>query len=290
MLADLANLALRYAPRAGAHRTALPALQIIRADATYEPVHSMHKPCLCFIVQGTKVVRVGEEVLRYTGGQFLYSSVDLPIMGEVIEATRRQPYLVLVLEIDPALVFDLVTATRTASSRKSPSAGRAIFVGQDQAMTDAFQRLLSCLKDATDAQVLAPAVVREIVYRLLRSRYGEAVREIGVADSQTQRIAAVIEHLKVNYQKAQSMDALARIAGMSRSSFHEHFRKVTALTPLQYQKHLRLHEARRLLLTSATSAADAGFRVGYESASQFSREYSRHFGLPPLSDARRTKH
>jgi transcriptional regulator GlxA family with amidase domain len=156
-------------------------------------------------------------------------------------------------------------------------------------VTSAFERLLSCLADATDVQVLAPTVIREIVYRLLRSRYGEAVREVGVADSQTQRIAAVIEHLKSDYVTAHSMHALARLAGMSPSSFHAHFRRVTRLTPLQYQKHLRLHEARRLLLTSATTAADAGFRVGYESASQFSREYARHFGLPPLTDARRKK-
>jgi AraC-like DNA-binding protein len=268
--------------------------QIIRSDATYERVHSMHKPSLCFIVQGSKIVTVGDEVLRYGGGQFLYSSVELPISGEVVEATRREPYLVLVLEIEPSLVFELVTATRTAatraaSNRKVAGAGRAIFVGRDEAMTSAFERLLSCLADATDVQVLAPTVIREIVYRLLRSRYGEAVREVGVADSQTQRIAAVIEHLKSDYVTAHSMHALARLAGMSPSSFHAHFRRVTRLTPLQYQKHLRLHEARRLLLTSATTAADAGFRVGYESASQFSREYARHFGLPPLTDARRKK-
>jgi AraC-like DNA-binding protein len=286
---DLVTLALRHAPRAGTHATAIPSLQIIRADATYERVHSMHKPCLCFIVQGSKVVRVGDKVLRYAGGQFLYSSVELPITGEVVEATRRHPYLVLVLEIDPGLVFDLVTATRTSASRRAPGAGRAIFVGQDAAMSDAFMRLLACLSDATDAQVLAPTVTREIVYRLLRSRYGDAVREIGIADSQTQRIAGVIEHLKSRYAEPQTMTALAQLAGMSLSSFHAHFRKVTTLTPLQYQKQLRLQEARRLLLTSATSAADAGFRVGYESASQFSREYARYFGLPPLHDARRNK-
>jgi AraC-like DNA-binding protein len=290
MAADLVTLALRHAPRPGAHQTPVPGLQVLRADATYERVHSMHKPSLCFIVQGCKVVTVGDEVLRYRGGQFLYSSVALPISGEVVEATRRQPYLVLVLEVDPALVFDLVTATRSASSRKPPSAHPAIFVGQDQAMSDAFHRLLACLGDATDAQVLAPSVIREIVYRLLRSRYGDAVREIGVVDSQTQRIARVIEQLKNDYSKSYTVAALARLAGMSVSSFHAHFRKVTTLTPLQYQKNLRLHEARRLLLTSATSAADAGFRVGYESASQFSREYARYFGLPPMSDVKRAVH
>lgn len=285
-MTDLLAAALRYAPRPGRHATPLPALQLLRADAPYERVHSMHKPSLCFIAQGTKIVTVGDETLRYGAGQFLYSSVELPVTGEVVEATRRRPYLVLVLEIEPSTVFDLVTASGSAGRRRD-GAHRAIFVDHDDAMTAAFARLLGSLRDPLDVAVLAPIVVREIVYRLLRGRYGDAVREVGLADSQTQRIAGVIEHLKGAYATPQSMAALAQRAGMSPSSFFAHFRKVTTLTPLQYQKHLRLHEARRLLLTSATSAADAAFRVGYESASQFSREYARHFGLPPKSDVKR---
>lgn len=132
-----------------------------------------------------------------------------------------------------------------------------------------------------------PTVIREIVYRLLRGAYGSAVREVGIADSQTQRIASVIATLKRELAKPHTMSSLARLAGMSVSSFHAHFKKVTTLSSLQYQKHLRLHEARRLLLASATSAADAGFQVGYESPSQFSREYARYFGLPPIGDVRR---
>jgi AraC-like DNA-binding protein len=287
MLAELVAEAVRRAPTPGLHDTAVPALRIIRSDAIYERVHSMHQPSLCFIAQGTKVVTVGDEVLRYGAGQFLYSSVELPITGEVVEATRRQPYLVLVLEVEPTLVFDLVTASRHALRGKDGGARRGIFVDHDDAMTEAFYRLLRCLRDPVEAHVLAPSVVREIVFRLMRGRYGDAVREIGLADSQTRRIASVIEHLKGEYTKPQSVGALAQLAGMSTSAFYAHFRKVTTLTPLQYQKHLRLQEARRLLLTLATSAADAAFRVGYESASQFSREYARHFGLPPLSDVKR---
>lgn len=286
---DLATLALRYAPKPGTHSTAIPRLRILRADAPYERVHALHEPALCFIVQGTKVVTVGDQVFRYGSGQFLYSSVELPVTGEVVEATRRQPYVVLALAIEPSMVFDLVTLTRSADRQKPASAQPAIFVGQDPAMADAFQRLLACLRDTTDAQVLAPGIEREIVYRLLRSRYADAVREIGLADSQTQRIARVIEHLKRDYTKRLSAAALSRVAGMSVSSFHAHFRKVTTLTPLQYQKSLRLQEARRLLLTSASSAADAGYRVGYESASQFSREYARYFGQPPLTHAKRAR-
>jgi AraC-like DNA-binding protein len=284
MAADLVALATRYAPRAGLHPTPNPALQIIRADAPYERVHSMHKPSLCFIAQGTKIVTIGEQKLRYGQNQFLYSSVEVPIAGEVIEATRSHPYIVLVLEIEPTLVFDLVSASELIEPAASTGSQRAIFVGRDEAMTDTFTRLLGSLASPIDAGVLAPIAIREIVYRLLQGPYGAAVREVGIADSQTQRIAGIIERLKRDYAAALSMTALARQAGMSLSSFHAHFRKVTTLTPLQYQKHLRLHEARRLLLTTSTTAADAGFRVGYASASQFSREYARYFGMPPVSD------
>jgi len=286
---DLATLTTRYAPRPGQHSTAIAALQIIRADATYQRVHSLHKPALCFIVQGAKIVTVGDERLRYAQNEFLYSSVELPITGEVIEATKREPYLVLALEIEPSLVFELVSSTEGVEPRRPAVGQRAIFVGRDEAMTDAFTRLLACAKNPVDAQVLAPLIIREIVYRLLRGPYGDAVREVGIADSQTQRIATAIEHMKRDYAAPLSMAELARIAGMSVSSFHAHFKKVTTLSPLQYQKQLRLHEARRLLLTAATSAADAAFRVGYESASQFSREYARYFGLPPISDVKLRK-
>jgi AraC-like DNA-binding protein len=288
MVAEPAALAARHAPLPGLHATAIAALQIIRADAPYARVHSMHKPSLCFILQGTKIVTVGDEVLRYGANEFLYSSVEVPITGEVLDATRRRPYLVLVLEVEPSLVFDLVSASEGVEPRKPAVGQRGIFIGRDEAMTDAFTRLVTCLAHPVDARVLAPTVIREIVYRMLRGPYGDAVREVGIADSQTQRIAAVIERLKRDYATRHSMEDLARLAGMSVSSFHAHFKKVTTLSPLQYQKQLRLHEARRLLLSSATSASDAGFRVGYESASQFSREYARYFGLPPLSDIKRT--
>lgn len=283
----LVELATRHAPRAGTHATRSSLLQILRADAPYDSVYSMHKPSLCFIVQGTKVVKVGAKTLRYRENEFLYSSVELPVSGEVVEASSRRPYIVLALEIEPSVVFDLVSASESLE-RRGPTIGhQGIFVGRDEEMTDAFARLLKSLANPVDAQVLAPMVIREIIYRMLRGPYGVAVREVGIADSQTQRIVGAIERLKEHYAKQVSMTELARVAGMSVSSFHAHFKKVTTLTPLQYQKHLRLREARRLLLTAATTAADAGYRVGYESASQFNREYARYFGLPPMSDVRR---
>jgi AraC-like DNA-binding protein len=286
MSSDLSSLVMRHATGPGAHQTALPALQILRADAPYARVHSMHKPALCHIVQGTKVVSVGDARLRYGAGQFLFSSVELPVAGEVVEATRARPYLVLALDVDPSLVFELVTATGLGSQPARGASAPGILVGRDPAVSEAFTRLVRCLDDPRDTEVVAPLVTRELVYRLLRGPHAEAVRAIGIADGQTQRIARVIAHLKRTFADDHSTSQLAALAGMSVSSFHAHFRKITRLTPLQYQKELQLHEARRLLRSTAISASEAAYRVGYESASQFSREYARHFGLPPISDVR----
>lgn len=284
---DLPLLAARYARRPGMHPTPLPGLHIIRADEPMPRLYVVHKPSLCFIAQGAKEVTVGDRVLRYATNEFLYSTVELPMTGEIVRATSAKPYLCLVLAIEPSLVFDLVTASETVERRAGTPPREAVFVGRSESMTDAFGRLLACLRTPVDTNVLAPSVVREITYHLLRGPYGDVVRDLGIADSQTQRIAAVIERLKADYAKPLRTAELARIAGMSESSLHAHFKKVTTLSPLQYQKHLRLYEARRLLLGETSSAADAGFRVGYQSASQFSREYARYFGQPPITDTKR---
>ena len=272
---NLAALTLHAAPRPGVHATAVGSLTAIRADRTYARVHSLHKPALCFIVQGTKVVTVGGDSLRYGAEQYLFSSVELPVTGEVVEATPKNPYLCLAVQIEPSLVFELASMVEPASAAASK---KGIFVGKrDPRMTDAFARLVQCLADPTDARVLAPTLVREITYRLLTGPYRAAVRDLGVVGGQTQRIARVIERLKRNYAEPLRAHDLAKLAGMSVSTFHEHFKRVTRLSPLQFQKQLRLHEARRLLLDDAAGAAEVGFRVGYQSPSQFSREYARFF-------------
>jgi AraC-like DNA-binding protein len=290
MVADLIALSARAAPGTGISPTAISALQIVRADHVLPRVHSVHRPSLCFIVQGAKEVSVGRAVFRYRSMEFLFSSVDLPMTGQVIEASKAKPYLCLVLEIDPSLVLELSTASTSTglAPEWTPRAEQAIFVGKrDEQLADAFLRLMLCAANPLDAQVLAPSVIREITYRLLLGPYGGAVRAAGMVGGQTQRIAKAIERLKRDYAKALRVEQLARIAGMSASSFHDHFKRVTTLSPLQYQKQLRLQEARRLLLIDGGSAAEVGFQVGYESPSQFSREYARFFGLPPLSDAKR---
>jgi AraC-like DNA-binding protein len=286
MPSDLAELALRYSTANASARTPVPALQVVRADRTGERVHAVHRPSLCLLAQGAKEVTVGTTVFRYRSPQYLFSSVDLPVTGAVIEATRAEPYLCLALEIDASVVFELASAG--AAPVGANGNGRAIFVGESDArMTGAFARLLECLEHPRDVAVLAPSVMREITYRLLQGPYGDCVRDLGVPDSQTQRIAKAIEHLKRGFAQSLRVEALARIAGMSVSSFHQHFKQVTTLSPLQYQKRLRLQEARRLLLSREAGAADVGFTVGYESPSQFSREYARLFGLPPMQDVTR---
>lgn len=288
MASDFVALSLRSAQRPGISPTAIAALQIVRADRVLPRVHSVQRPSLCFVVQGAKEVSVGRAVFRYRSMEFLFSSVDLPMTGQVVEATPAKPYLCLVLEIEPSLVFELTTAAAGLAPELPPRTEQAIFVGKrDAQLADAFFRLLQCSARPLDAQVLAPGVIREITYRLLLGPYGNSVRAAGMVGGQTQRVAKAIERLKRDYAKALRVEQLARIAGMSVSSFHDHFKRVTTLSPLQYQKQIRLQEARRLLLGDAGSAAEVGFQVGYESPSQFSREYARFFGLPPLSDVKR---
>ncbi|MEZ0312508.1 MAG: AraC family transcriptional regulator N-terminal domain-containing protein [Myxococcota bacterium] len=281
---ELIDIALRHTPGDGFWQTRVPVLSILRSAVTANRVPAVQRPMLCLIVQGAKEVTVGERVYRYVPPQYLLSTVDLPMTGEVIEATPRKPYLCFALAIEPATVYDVLESSSiepAADTRSAVSVAKA-----DSILTDAMLRLARCLPSANDCAVLAPGIVREITYRLLTGPLGTMVRDIGVVGSRTQRVAKAIAHLKNAFAEPVAIKELARLAGMSVSSFHEHFKKVTTLSPLQYQKQLRLHEARRLLLADAGGAGDAGFRVGYQSASQFSREYARYFGHPPTHDLR----
>ena len=209
--------------------------------------------------------------------------------GQVIDATPQQPYLSLKLDIDPALISSLI-ADAGPIGLPSPAANRALFVDRlDPPMLDALIRLLRLLDTPRDAAMLAPLAVREIFYRLLRSPQGHRLREIVMADSQSHRVARAIEWINRHYAEPLRIEDLAREVNLSSSTLHHRFKAVTALSPLQYQKQLRLQEARRLMLSEGLEAASASFRVGYESPSQFSREYSRLFGAPPLRDMNRLR-
>lgn len=282
---DLIAIAKRHAPAGGFVSTALPELQIVRSARPSEPVHAVLRPSLCLLLQGAKEVTVAGRVYRYSAGEHLVSTVDLPTTGEVVQATPREPYLCVVIGIEPTLVYEILqSAPRAIGVSSQPG----LFVGRtDGAMTDAVARLLRCLDSAGDRAVLAPGILREIVYRLLNGPFGAIVAELGMDGSRTQRIARAIAHLKNRFAEPLRVEELARLARMSSSTFHDHFRRITTLSPLQYQKMLRLQEARRLLVADGAGAADIGFRVGYQSPSQFSREYSRVFGHPPSVDLRK---
>jgi len=272
-------LASRHAQRNGMQATSVPELQIVRATEPSEPLLAVQRPSLCFLVQGAKEVTVASKTYRYTAGEHLVSTVDLPMTGEIVEASSRKPYYCLVVSLDPAIVQRVL---EDGQLEVSDGARSGIFVGQPEPrLADAALRLARCLDDERDCRVLAPSILREVVYRLLLGPYGATVRDLGVGGGRTQRIARAIERLKSSFAEPLRTAELAALSGMSPSSFHEHFKRITTLSPLQYQKLLRLQEARRLL-EQGNGAADVAFRVGYQSASQFSREYARCFGLSPI--------
>jgi len=227
----------------------------------------------------------------YDAHHFLITSVDLPVVAQVIEASKKKPYLGLVLELDQRAISQLMVDSHLPLPRVQPAASRGMAVSEvSLPLLNAFQRLLDLLDEPVSIPILAPLIQREILYRLLVGEQGPRLRQIGAAGSQSHQIARAIDWLKGNFTKPLRIDDLAASAQMSTSTFHHHFRALTAMSPLQFQKWLRLHEARRLMLVEHQDASSAAFQVGYESPSQFSREYSRLFGKPPLRDITNLRH
>lgn len=264
--------------------TRVPGLSLFRWDAPTEPVSGLYEPSICMVAQGAKRAILGEEVFVYDAEHYLITSVRMPTMFQVVKANTKKPYLGLRLLLDPREMAQMMLEGNLPAPR-SPQAGRGMAIGEvTLQLLDAIWRLLSLLDQEQDIPILAPTIQREITYRLLVGDQGARLRQIVTAGSQSQQIARSIDWLKDNYKRPMRVEELAEQAHMSVSSFHQHFRSMTALSPLQYQKNLRLREARRLMLTERFDAATAAFEVGYESPSQFSREYSRLFGQPPLRD------
>lgn len=288
-LGELASAMERLSPRDGIHATAIPRVALIRASRPGAPLMALHQPALCLIAQGSKKVMLGHEVYPYAPPQHLVVGVDLPVTGQVTQATPAAPYLCFRLDLDPGEITDLMLhAELPEEPRRNPT--RGLFVGDTSApLLDAVLRLVHLLDAPEDIPALAPLATREIVYRLLKSEHGWRLKQIASANSQSQRIARAIDWLKTHYAEPLRIEDVAREVHMSTSSLHHHFKAVTAMSPLQYQKRLRLQEARRLLLSEDVDVATAGFRVGYESPSQFGREYSRLFGAPPGRDLRRLR-
>ncbi len=278
--AELAALVTRLTPLEGIHPSAIPALTVIRSDSPSMPTPSLYHPSLCIVVQGRKRALLGDDVYYYDALNYLTVSVTLPAVGHVIEATPEKPYLCLRLELDARMIGELLL--QVGRSAVPPSTDRGLYVARTSPqLLDAVLRLTRLLEQPRDAAILAPLVLREIHYRVLTGELGHRLRELCVVDSQVNRVARAIELLRKRFTESLRIEDLAAAAHMSESSLHHRFKAVTAMSPMQFQKHLRLHEARRLMLTEGLEAAAAAHRVGYESPSQFSREYRRLFGAPP---------
>ncbi|WP_342478016.1 AraC family transcriptional regulator [Paenibacillus sp. FSL H7-0350] len=286
---ELCRLIERHTGRDGAHETAVPALQFIRYSQASEPAYRVYNPCFCFITQGVKEIMLAQEHFVYTSSDFLVASMNLPVVGQVIKASPEVPYLSFKMEFTQSQILEVLHESQLQILPRE-NARRALFVGHiDTDLLDALLRVTRLLDTPKDIPFLAPLYTKEILYKLLQGPYGVTLAQIAMEGSSTYRIREAIEQIIIHSEQALRIDELADIANMSVSAFHRNFKEVTAMSPIQFQKQLRLQEARRLLLAESADAADVAYRVGYESASQFSREYSRMFGAPPRADIKRLK-
>lgn len=290
---DAAKLARRiaaYAPHDGSFELRIPGLCASRFSRTNsECAHVLRLPSLCIIAQGAKTVIVGQEVYEYDPSRMLVFSVALPIAAQITQASHSEPYLALRLDLDPLKISELVLKVYPNALPPVQERSAVYVAPADVSIVNAATRLMECLAQPGDVELLAPLIVDEILIRLLRSGIGPRVAQMGFAESSLHRLAKAISWLRANFSQPMKVEELAELVHMSVSSFHEHFKSVTSMSPLHYQKVLRLQEARRLMLSSMMDAGTAGQRVGYLSASQFSREYSRFFGSAPTRDMARLR-
>jgi len=288
--AKLARCIAAYAPHDGSFDLRIPGLTASRASRTNtECAHALRLPSLCMIAQGAKTVIVGEEVYEYDASRMLVFSVALPVAAQVTQASYSEPYLALRLDLDPHKIAELVLKVYPRGVPTVQERSAVYVASADVSIVNAATRLMECLAQPGDVDLLAPLVVDEILIRLLRSTIGVRVAQMGFAESSVQRVAKAISWLRANFSQPMKVEELAELVHMSVSSFHEHFKSVTSMSPLHYQKVLRLQEARRLMLSAMMDAGTAGQQVGYLSASQFSREYSRFFGSAPTKDIARLR-
>ncbi|SHT30716.1 AraC family transcriptional regulator [Mycobacteroides abscessus subsp. abscessus] len=286
---ELTKLIKRYATQNGVHTTAIPSLFFIRESDVTEPRYGVYKPSFCMIVQGEKEVLLAEERFRYSPDDYLVASVNLPVTGQVIKASTDSPYLALKLEFTPSQILEVISDSKATVEPKK-MVNRGMFVSKiETSLLDAVRRLVSLLDNPKDIPVLAPLFTKEILYKVLQGPYGGMLEQMAIEGSTTYQIRDVIQEIFNNFERSLRVEELAELANMSVSSLHRLFKEVTGLSPIQFQKQLRLQEARRLLLSESNDAADVAFRVGYESPSQFSREYSRMFGFPPKEDIKRLR-
>lgn len=288
----LAALIERFTPHEGPHETCCgPRVGLYRVHQPSEPMHAVHEPAFCILAQGRKRVMVGDVVHTYDDRNFFLAAVDVPVAGQVVEASPEAPYLSFRITLDPTLVSEMIMDCGLVArlDAAAPLVGGMSAGAMTPALFDAACRMVALMDCPQDAPILAPLIEREILYRLLTGEQGPRLAQIARRDGRLRQVNRAIGWIKRNFDQPFSMEAVAEEARMSPSALHQHFKAVTSLSPLQYQKQIRLQEARRLILVQHLDAATAGHSVGYESPSQFSREYARLFGAPPLRDVARLR-
>jgi AraC-like DNA-binding protein len=267
----------------------LEGLTLQRSSTPTEPLHTVSEPALCVMAQGAKVVHLGDNHYRYDPYHYLLVTSELPMAGEIVTASPEAPYLSLILSLDA----NLVSSVMVEAGHAAPSGGssvRALDVSPlGPRLLDAAVRLVRLLEAPDEVPVLKPMIMREIVFRLLKGEQGRRLQQLAVKEGRDHRIARAVQRFHRDFDESIDMDELAAELGMSPSSFYQHFKSVTDMTPLQFQKQLRLQEARRLMLSEDLNASTAGYRVGYNDPPHFSREYKRQFGRPPMQDVDRLR-
>lgn len=282
--ARLAAGILRHLPAEGDRDTAVPGLSFHRRDGFCPPVSVIYEPSLAVVVQGRKQVLLGAESYEYDAGHFILTSVDLPTIAQVLGGSADYPFLSLMLRLDPATVREVAATVDLNGGAPSGAGSGMVIAAMTPDLLEAVGRLAALADAPRDIPVMGGLILREIIYRLLVGPAGARLRRIATIGTGCNRIATVIAWLREHYAEPVRVEALAEMAAMGVSTFHHHFSAVTRMSPLQYRTRIRLHEARRLLLAESVDAATAAYRVGYESVTQFSREYRRLFGNPPRRD------
>lgn len=289
---SLVRRVMRWTPEQGLQDTALPGVALARSESTTSCIATLYEPCLGFIVQGRKSLRLGDSAIEYGPMDYLASAVHLPVLGQIDDASPERPYLAVKLVVDPQEVTDLLLelGDKAPEPDDCPEVACGLATARmDRGMLNAVNRLVELLENPADIPILAPLARREIVYRALIGEIGPRMRKFARANSQANRISRVIALIKERFSEPLRVPELASQANMSESSLYHSFKQVTRMSPLQFQKKLRLHEARRLMLAEGLEAGSASYRVGYESPSHFSREYSRMFGAPPRADVNKLR-
>lgn len=289
LLPELVRRVKHLATTEGISTTALTSVELLRSNQPSDITYGFYEPSVCIIAQGHKQARLGDELYSYNPSNYLVAAVDLPVQSQVVTATPEHPYLCIRMGLNPQKISEMLLEHRHLL-RPTKTPHRGLFVSQaNYELLDAVLRLIRLLDKPEDLPILAPLVEREILYRLLQNEQAIILQQIAQTDSHAQQIMRVITLLKRDYHKNWCIEELAQRACMSNSALHAHFKSITNMTPLQYLKQLRLQEARRLLFSENLDAATASHRVGYESPSQFNREYQRLFGLPPVRDLLRIR-